>query len=96
MIKLISVSLAPLLVAGSMIQPATARQPIAKHHSVITASKNTMNANASLPPGDTDSLFAGRNQVHYEHRSGQDGQPPRLSIYPPYLQGTCWDVGTCD
>jgi hypothetical protein len=96
MIKLIAALLAPLLIAGSRIQAATAGERIAKRRCAITASKTIRNANASLAPLYTGPIFNRRNNVRYEHVSGQDDQPPRPSIYPPYMQGTCWDVGTCD
>ena len=96
MIKLIAASLVSLVIAGSMTQVAAARQRIAKRHYAITVSKTIRNANASLAPDHTGPIFARRNQVHNGHVSVQDDQPHRLSIYPPFMQGSCWDIGTCD
>jgi hypothetical protein len=90
MIKLIGASLASLLIAGSMLQTATAGERIAKRHYDIT--RTIRNANASLAPYDASPVFARRDQ----QVSGQDGQPSRSSFYLPYMQGSCWDLGTCD
>ena len=79
-----------------MIQAATAGKRIAKRHYVLTTSKTIRNATASLAPLYTDPIFARRNNVRYEHETGQDRQPPRPSFYLPYLQGSCWDLDTCD
>ena len=94
MIKLIAASLVSLVIAGSMTQVAAARQRIAKRDYAITVSKIIRNANASLAPDYTGPIFARHNQIRNEH--GQDDQPHRLSIYPPFMQGSCCDIGTCD
>jgi hypothetical protein len=95
MIKLIATSLASLLIAGSMIQTATSGERVAKRHHAIAANNTIRNANASLASDDTDPAFAHPNHVRNGYLSGWDRQPSRPSI-PPYLQGSCWDIGTCD
>jgi hypothetical protein len=87
MIKLIAASLASLLIAGSMIQTATAGQRIAKRHYGIAASNAIRNANASLASNDTNPTFARPNRLRNGYLGGQDDQQSRPSIYPRYLRG---------
>lgn len=93
MIKSMLVLVAPLLVVGSMAQAATTVHRTAKRHYDTIAGRTIRNANASLVPYYSGPVMFRGGQVRYE--SGQDAQPLPTSI-PPYLAGTCWDIGTCD
>lgn len=85
MIKLIVLLVTSLLVLESTAQ-ATAARHIVKRH-------NYMNANAWLVPSYTSPGISHRSRVPV---SGQDNdQPPHVSLQP-YLEGSCWDLGTCD
>lgn len=95
MIKLIVVFVAPLLVIGSAAQAGeTAHRTVKRHYDTIR-SETVGNAAAWPLPYYASSAAARRRQVHYDSTIGQDAQPSHMSI-PPYLEGTCWDLDTCD